>query len=509
MLNNLFSVQPEQRAITAATLFAAGDLLPATTKAGVNVTQQTSMQIGSVYAAVRLIADTISMLPVDTYYRTPGGERELYRPRPIWVENPDVDGVPRSDFYQSVMVSLLINGNAFLRILRDNRGDVLAFSVLDPTLVEVKRNQSGQVAFYVDNGTREIPASEMVHLTELRRPGQLRGVSRVDELRETLGLTQALQEFSARFFGSGSTTSGVIEIPNEITADQAKALQDGWEKGHKGLRKAFRPGILSGGAKFMKTSVDPDEAQMLQSREFAVEEICRIFRIPPHLLSVTKPGAMSYASVEENNKAFVQFTLLPYIASLEESLSRLLPGEAFLRFNVDGLLRASLQDRYAAYSQGIQAGFLSINDIHRVEDMPPVEGGDVIRVPLANVNLDAANIVEQEKRISNATRLINVGFDPAAVLSSLGLPAIMHTGVPSVQLQGVATIDPEDPAEVYPADDADNGDRGYAQDIADAISGAIRSIPGPVVNVSLPEPEKRTRLIERDGDGNISKIVEE
>jgi len=159
---------------------------------------------------------------------------------------------------------------------------------------------------------------------------------------------------------------------------------------------------------------------------------------------------MSYASVEENNKAFVQFTLLPYIATLEESLSRLLPGEAFLRFNVDGLLRASLQDRYAAYSQGIQAGFLSINDIHRVEDMPPVEGGDVIRVPLANVNLDAANIVEQEKRISNATRLINVGFDPSSVMSALGLPSIDHTGVPSVQLQGVATIDPEDPTEVYP-----------------------------------------------------------
>jgi hypothetical protein len=152
---------------------------------------------------------------------------------------------------------------------------------------------------------------------------------------------------------------------------------------------------------------------------------------------------------------------------------------------------------------------LSINDIHRVEDMPPVEGGDVIRVPLANVNLDAANIVEQEKRIMNATRLINVGFDPAGVMSALSLPGIDHTGVPSVQLQGVATIDPEDPAEVYPADDSDNDDRGYAQNIADAISGAIRAIPGPVVNVSLPEPEKRTRLIERDGAGNISKIVEE
>jgi hypothetical protein len=121
-----------------------------------------------------------------------------------------------------------------------------------------------------------------------------------------------------------------------------------------------------------------------------------------------------------------------------------------LRFNMDGLLRGDIQSRYAAYSQGVQAGFLSINDIHRLEDMRPVDGGDAYRVPLSHVNLDAAGIVEQDKRISMAVRLINVGFEPGEVLQRLGLPAIDHTGLPSVQLQNAAQHVEAEVDEVYP-----------------------------------------------------------
>ena len=199
----------------------------------------------------------------------------------------------------------------------------------------------------------------------------------------------------------------------------------------------------------MKTGVDPNEAQMLESRQFAVESLARAFRIPPHMLQVTRPGAMSYASVEENARQFVTFTLLPYISKIEEAYSSLLPERAFLRFNVDGLLRGSLQDRYQAYSIGTQAGFLSINDIHRLEDMTPVDGGDAYRVPLANVNLTAADLVETSKRVEMAQRLVYCGFDPASVLSALGLPSIEHTGVPSTQLQALSTLDPINPPSLY------------------------------------------------------------
>jgi hypothetical protein len=137
---------------------------------------------------------------------------------------------------------------------------------------------------------------------------------------------------------------------------------------------------------------------MLESRQYSTEEIARAFRCPPALLGVTTPGAMSYASVEMNGIHFVTYCLRPYIVKIEDAYSNLIPGDGFLKINVDGLLRGDQQSRYASFSTGIQSGFLSINDIHRLEDMPPAEGGDVYRVPLANVDLAAANLTELEKK---------------------------------------------------------------------------------------------------------------
>lgn len=506
MLNNLFSV-PERRAITFQKLFEIGSDLPAGTRAGVNITPENSLKIGPVYAAIRLISDSISTLPIDVFYREDGARRP-YRPKPIWVDQPEPDmSQQRSDHYQALLVSLLVDGNSFSRVIRNGNGDVVALSILDPRRVEVRRNRdTGRVEFVIDQGKRVLPEEEIVHITELRQPGALRGTSRIKELRETLGLTKALEEFAAGFFGSGSTTSGVIEVPYELTAEQAQTLQDSWEKGHKGWRKAHRPGILSAGAKYTQTSVDPHDAQALESREFAVEEVARIFRIPVHMLQSTRSGAMSYASVEESSRQFVTYTLLPYIAKIEGAYSRLLPGEAFLRINVDGLLRASLQDRFSAYSVATQAGFLSINDIHRLEDLPPVpNGGDEYRVPLANVNLGAANVVELEKRVNMAAKLVQVGYEPAAAASAVGLAPIDHTGLPTVQLQNAAQAaeSPADPSDAYPVRSVD------PEEVADAISTALRAMPAPVVNVSIPEDKPKQRTIERDDDGNITRIVEE
>lgn len=415
----------EERAITAASLFESGQMLPSGTRAGVTVNQDTAFKIGVVYAAIRLVSDVCSTLPVDAYVRENGARRPL-RPKPDWVNDPEPDlSLTRVDHYQALYVSLLLSGNAFVRILRD-QGDPVALTVLDPMRVKVDRGRDGRIVFIIDQ-QRTLTEDDVIHIADVRKPGQLRGISRIDELKDTLGLTRALELFSAEFFGSGSTATGIIEVPTDLDGDQAKELQDAWESGHKGWRRAHRPGILSGGAKYTKTSVDPDEAQMLGSREFQVEEIARLFRVSPHLLGSTKPGAMSYASVAEMGQAFVTYTVLPLVSKVEDAYSRLLPSGAFLKFNVDGLLRASIQDRYAAYSVGQQAGFLSINDIHRLEDMAPVTGGEEYRVPLSHVGLPAAQVVETEKNVGMAAALIAAGADPAAALAAFGLPAITWT----------------------------------------------------------------------------------
>lgn len=499
----------ESRAVTAATLFASGIDLPRRTRSGVNVTEDNSLRIAALYAAVRLISDSVSMLPVDTYVRV-NGERRPYRPKPGWVEFPDIDGRTRQSFLQQWLVSKLISHAACVRIVRNDGGEVIGMSVLNPQRVEPRRNRAGQVYYIVDDGAYTVTAGDMIYDAEMVKPGEIKGTSRVDEMRETFGLTQALTDWSASFFGNGSHAAGIIEVPGEMSAEQARGLQDAWEEGHRGLRKAHRPGILSGGAKWQQTSVDPDKAQAIQAREFALEEVARVFRIPPAMLQSTKPGTQAYASREQDALQFVTFTLLPYLTALEAHLSRLLPGDVFVKFNVDGLLRASLTERYAAYSQGIQAGFLSINDIHRLEDMRPVDGGEVYRVPLANVNLDAANITEMDLRVKMASQLINVGFAPEATLSSLGLPAISHTGLPSVQLQNAAAqaevnADPTaaDTTNEYPTRSVE------PEEIAEAISDALRAMPAPVVNVSLPESPARSKRVERDADGNITAIIEE
>lgn len=445
MLGKLF----EKRAASYQSVWGSGGTWEPQSWSGTSVDQSTALRLGAVYSCVRLLSDTISTLPADTYIRR-DGNRVPYRPKPTWVDNPDT-GVTRDDHIQQVVVSMLLDGNAFVRVLRNDAGDVLSLTCLPPQLVEPRRNARGMIEYLVDDQTI-VPAAGMLHITELRKPGELRGVSRIQEAKQTLGLASALDEFAARFFGQGSNASGVIEYPDGLTKEQAEDLVAAWELGHKGLRKAHRPGVLFGGAKFTKTSVDNEQSQFLQSRQFAVEEVARIFRVPPHMIGVTTPGAMSYASVEQNAIQFAQYTLRPILAKLEAAYSSLLmPAAAFIKWNLDGILRGDLASRYQAYSTGMQSGFLSINDIHRLEDLSPVGGGDVYRVPLANVNLEAANIVETSRRVQMAVQLVNSGYDPAQVLTAMGLPDIEHTGLPSVQLQNAALIDPQNPGDVYPA----------------------------------------------------------
>ena len=448
IFNNQSTESAEERAISFQTLWASGDTLTLTTPSGVGMNQEEAMKLEAIYACVRLISDSISTLPIDTFVRR-DGTRTPFRPRPDWLDMPEV-GVSRTEHFQQVLISLLVSGDAFVHILRDDQG-IAGLSVLNPRHVEIRRSRTTRRPEYVvDQGRFVIAFEDMIHITDMLMPGEMRGRSRIDLAKDTLGLARALELSAQLFFGQGSQVGGLIEFPGNLTREQAKDLVDSFEQNHKSVRRAHRPGVLFGGAKFVKTSVQPNEAQSLESRQYSVEQIARLFKCPPSLLSVTTPGARSYASVEQNAIQFVTHCLRPHIVKIEDAYSqKLLPGTAFMSFNVNGLLRGSTIDRFSAYSQGLTAGFFSVNDVRKFEDMPPVDGGDVNRVPLANVDLDAANLTELEKKASIVQRLIFSGYDPAAILEFLGLPDITHTGVPSTQLQPISQIDPEDPKAAY------------------------------------------------------------
>lgn len=426
----------EQRAISFQTVWGSGADIELVNPAGVNINNKTAFEIVAFFSAVSLISDTISTLPVDCLYKK-DGEIYPYRPRPSWVDQPDVDQT-RQAHYQQILVSLLVDGNSFTRIYRDRAGEIVNLVVLDPLTVTIKRNALGRKMFLVTGEDKTLSSDEILHITDLLEPGALRGVSRVTKLNNALGVASALQQYAATFFGSGATTSGVIEFPGPLlTKEQAQNLQEGFDNRHKGWRKAHKTGILSGGATYKTTTVPNDSAQFLESRRFAVEEIARAFNIPLHLLGV--PDTASYASVEQNAIQFVTHTLRPYVEKLEWAYSRLLPTPAYIKFNVNGLMRGDFQTRIQSYSVASQAGFMSINDIRKLEEMRSVDGGDVYRVPLANVNLSASDLPEQEGKVAMAAKLINAGFDPASTMAALGLPPILHDGGVPTTIQPMTT----------------------------------------------------------------------
>lgn len=432
----------ENRAVSFQTIFETGDDIVFSNQSGTFVDEKNALSIAAVHSAVSLIADTISTLPIDCFIRD-DGTRRPFRPKPSWVSQPDVNYAGHSVFYNSLLVSLLIDGNAFIRVFSNQRGEVVNLTVLNPINVDVRRNGQGRVMFKLESEEKMLSNEEIIHIPDLLRPGTVRGVSRVHALKENLGLAKALEMYAATFFGQGTTLSGVIEYPGALTKEQADGLRDSFDSAHRGWRKSGRTGVLSAGATFKPTQADPEKSQALEARRMAVEDVARIWRIPSHMLNL--PGTNTYSSSEQNALQFVTHTLRPYVTKIEEAMTPLMtryPGgaEAFIKLNMDGLLRADIQARFSAYSTGIQSGFLAINDIRRLEDLPPQDGeaASQVRVPLANVNLSESGVRAQREKVAMVRDLVYAGFSPAEAMEMIGLPPVAHTGLPSVQLQSVA-----------------------------------------------------------------------
>jgi HK97 family phage portal protein len=442
----------ETRAINANTLFSSGDDIAFGTRAGTYVTQDNVFQINAVFSAVSLIANTISTLPVDVYVRR-DGDRIPFRPAPAWVQKPDVD-LPREAFYNALIVSLLLDGNAFIRVFY-SRGQVVNLVVLNPLTVDVKRNAVGRLQFQIQGEDKALSNEEIIFIPDLLRPGSVRGVSRVEALKENLGYAIALDKFAQDFFGSGSQLAGLIEFPGNLTGEQASDLANGFDSRHR-IRsgRGFRTGVLSGGAKFVQTQSDPESSMLVESRNQAIADVARAFSIPANMLGL--PGSNTFSSVEANNLAWLTHGLRPVIEKIESGMTPLMartPGgeNAFVKFNFNGLLRADSASRSQFYSTGIQAGYFSINDIRRWEDLRVYDdpAAENPRVPLANVNLDAADLIADEKRVKMAQLLVVAGFNPADSLMAVGLDPIAHTGLPSAQLQQAQAVNPEEPESVY------------------------------------------------------------
>lgn len=448
----------EDRAISFQTIWQAGGSdFELGTRSGTLINEDTVLQINTVYSAISLIANTVSTLPISAYVRRDGAQIP-FRPAPTWVQRPDIDFPDKAGFYSAIVTSLLVDGNAYIKVTANRRtGEVANLTVLNPTTVDAKRNGIGNVMYEVYGDEKIYTTDDIVHIRDVVRPGQIKGISRTETLKQSFGLHAALDEYAQRFFGNGASTAGIIEFPGNLTAEQAKNLADGFDARHANRgKRSHKTGVLSGGAKYVQTSVDPDKTQSIESRRLEIESIARVFNIP---FSFLVPGTSTFASQEQQSLNFVKFCIRPLVEKIEGALSPLMArtegGEnAYVAFTLDGLLRADYSTRMSGYSTGLQAGFYSVNDIRRLEGLRPIDddNANTVRVPLANVNVENAGLSGTGERARIAQRLVLSGYDPDSVSEFLGLE-ISHTGVPSTQLQPLAQLDPNDPTSLYEVDE--------------------------------------------------------
>lgn len=359
---------------------------PTASTAGVQINEQNATSIGAVYAAVKLYADTVASLPVDTYIRI-DGTRRPYRPRPSWLDQP-LPGNPNYTGFEMrhrIVSSLLLDGNAFILFLTGRNGDIVETRVLDPQKVTIKVGVDGNPVYVVSNGkeSMEVGPEAMVHIPLFATGDNMRGMSPVEHHRVTLGLASATQLYSAKFYEQGASPSAVIKIPGELTQDQADSLRQAFSRRHEGVDRMHKIAVLTGGADFQQMSMKIADMQLVETMHWGVESIARIYGVPLHLLQYPG-GNSSYSSIEVISIEWLRLGLGPLIARIEAGLQRLVPGaqQTFLKFTLDGLLRPTTKERYDAYAVALQNGILSVNEVRRLEDRPDVVGGDDFWKPL-------------------------------------------------------------------------------------------------------------------------------
>lgn len=354
-----------------------------TSTSGKTVNERTAMQTTAVYACVRILAETIASLPLHTYrYTTKGKEKATDHPMYYILHGEPNPEMTSFVFRETLMGHLLLWGNAYAQIIRDGRGRVVALYPLLPHKMLVHRNDQGQLYYQYDKDGQSyyLRNYEVLHIPGLGFDG-LVGYSPIAMAKNAIGMAIATEEYGAKFFANGANPGGVLEHPG-VVKDPAR-VRDSWNAVYQGSSNAHRVAVLEEGMKFQSIGIPPEQAQFLETRKFQINEIARLFRIPPHMIGDLEKS--SFSNIEQQSLEFVMYTLDPWVIRWEQAIQRALFSDSeklqyFVKFNVDGLLRGDYQGRMNGYAVARQNGWLSSNDIRELENLnriPAELGGDL------------------------------------------------------------------------------------------------------------------------------------
>lgn len=359
------------------------------------VTERSAMQMTAVYACVRILSEAIAGLPLHMYrYKEDGGKGKALD-HPLYHLLHDEPNPEMSSFVfrETLMTHLLLWGNAYAQIIRNGKGEIVALYPLMPNKMTVSRDENGQLYYTYQKSQEELPKdnrytvilhpSDVLHIPGLGFDG-LVGYSPIAMAKNAIGLAIATEEYGSKFFANGAAPSGVLEHPGTIKDPQR--VRESWMSQFGGSANSNKIAVLEEGLKYTPISISPEQAQFLETRKFQINEIARIFRVPPHMVGDLEKS--SFSNIEQQSLEFVKYTLDPWVVRWEQSIQRtLLTSEEkktyFVKFNVEGLLRGDYQSRMSGYATARQNGWMSANDIRELENLdriPAEDGGDLYLV---------------------------------------------------------------------------------------------------------------------------------
>lgn len=391
LINKLFKSRDHPK-IDNRTVGSSYSFYMGGSSAGKNVNERSAMQMTAVYSCVRILAEAVAGLPLHLYrYKEDGGkeraiDNNLYH---LLHDEPNKE-MSSFIFRETLMTHLLLWGNAYAQIIRNGKGEVVALYPLMPNKMQVDRDENGELYYIYTRSSDEAKTMEgvTVYLTPrdvLHIPGLgfdgLVGYSPIAMAKNAIGLAIATEEYGAKFFANGAAPSGVLEHPGTIK--DPSRLRENWNSTFGGSANSGKVAVLEEGMKYTPISISPEQAQFLETRKFQIDEIARIFRVPPHMVGDLEKS--SFSNIEQQSLEFVKYTLDPWVIRWEQSLSRALLNEDekrnyFFKFNLEGLLRGDYESRMSGYAVARQNGWMSANDIRELENMdkiPAEDGGDL------------------------------------------------------------------------------------------------------------------------------------
>ena len=352
--------------------------------AGVTVTEKKALGIPAVWRAVNLIAGTSASLPFNPY-RADGDARTQVTTgqAAALMASPHPD-LTKFELMELLFGHTLLWGDAYCWRDRDHLGRQIALLPVHPSKIKAGRTSRGKKVYAMSANGKTVALTdyEILHIPGFGYDG-VGGISPIRAARQGIGLALAAEEFGARLFSNGALSTGILTSDQRLNSEQADALHARWKQKRAGLDKAFGTIVLDSGLKYSQLTIPPQDAQFLESRSFQVSEIARMFGVPPHMLMDTEKATSWGTGIEQQGIGFLVFTLRPWLTRVEQRFTKILrPEPVYARFAVEGLLRADSAARAAFYKEMWYLGVFSTNDIRALEELPPVEGGNVRYRPL-------------------------------------------------------------------------------------------------------------------------------